>query len=233
MAVFSREDRDGVAVLRFDRAPVNAIDIAVTEELGGALEALEETPPRRGLVLVGRGASFCAGVDFKAVAGYDAAQRGSLIRNINRMVMRLYGAPYPIVAAINGHAIGGGLILAMTCDARIASAGGGKLGLGEVKAGIPFPACPLIVLQHEFDRAVGRELALTGRLLGIDEARARHVLSEVVPAERLLESAIERAKALAALPAFSPIKSQLRAEALAAMRRVVDDDSDPMLKLMR
>ena len=148
MASFRREDTDGVALIRFDRPPVNAIDLAVTEELGALAAALERAPPKA-LVLTGTGATFSAGLDLKAVPAYAPAERKALVLSINRMVRRLYGLPCPTVAAVNGHAIAGGLVMALACDLRIAAAGAAKLALSEVNVGIPFPLGPLLVVNED------------------------------------------------------------------------------------
>ncbi len=228
MGVVHLGEADGVAVLRLDRPPVNAVDLAAVQEINGALERIERNPPSSGFVLTGTGASFSSGVDFRSVPRYSAEERRAMVRGINRAVMRLYRFPRPVVAAVNGHAIGGGLILAMSCDVRIAS-GTGKFGLGEVSAGIPFPAAPLIVLKDAFERGAARMLALTGRLVDGAEARELGLIDEWAPPDALLAMAAERARALSKLPAYAAIKKQLRAEAVAEMSSMIERDSDPLL----
>ena len=144
-----REEGDGasgVAVIRFERPPANAIDLAVTEEFGAFLGEIERAPPKA-LVLTGSGSAFSAGLDLKTVPTYGPDQRRALVLSINRMVRRLYGFPRPVVAAINGHAMAGGLVLALACDLRIAAAGPSKIALSEVSVGIPFPLGPMLVVN--------------------------------------------------------------------------------------
>jgi enoyl-CoA hydratase len=230
MASFRREAADGVALVRFDRPPVNAIDLAVTEELGALAAALERAPPKA-LVLTGAGAAFSAGLDLKLVPAYPPAEKKALVLSINRMVRRLYGLPFPTVAAINGHAMAGGLVLALSCDLRIAAAGAAKLALSEVNVGIPFPLGPLLLVNDIAAGAARRDLALFGRVFDPEGARAAGLVDEVVAPERLLARAAERARALAGLAGYRAIKAQLRAATLAALDRAIAAEDDPIFKL--
>jgi enoyl-CoA hydratase len=230
MAAFTREDVEGVALIRFDRPPVNAIDLAVTEELGALARALERAPPKA-LVLTGTGAAFSAGLDLKAVPAYAPPERKALVLSINRMVRRIYGLPCPTVAALNGHAMAGGLVMALACDLRVAAAGAAKLALSEVNVGIPFPLGPLLVVNDIASGAARRDLALFGRVFDPEGARQAGLVDEVVPPERLLARAAERARELASLRGYAAIKAQLRAAALAELDRADAAEDDPIFKL--
>ena len=231
MGFFRREDGGGgVAVVRFDRPPANAIDLPVTEEFGALLDELEKAPPKA-VVLTGTGGTFSAGLDLKAVPAYGPAQRRALVLSINRMVRRLYGFPRPVAAAINGHAMAGGLVLALACDLRIAAAGTCKLALSEVNVGIPFPLGPMLIVNETVSAGTRRDLALFGRVFDPAAAHAAGFVDEVVEAERLLARTIERARALASLPGYAAIKAPLRAAALAELGRAEAAADDPILKL--
>jgi enoyl-CoA hydratase len=224
------EERDGVRVLTLDRPPVNAVDLAFAREIGQALEAAAAAADCRAVVLTGAPPAFCAGVDVKAVPGYDAATRAEMIRCINRTILALYGMPKPSVAAVNGHAIGAGLVVALACDFRLAVRGSHRLGLTEVAAGIPYPAAPMVVVRAELDRNTARDLVLSGRIFGPADAVAERLLDAVVPGKRLVDAAVERAAAAAKLPAYAVVKQQLRAEALDRIQRIVATDDDPLLR---
>jgi enoyl-CoA hydratase len=230
MPAFTREDAEGVALIRFDRPPVNAIDLAVTEELGALAGALAQKPPKA-VVLTGSGASFSAGLDLKAVPAYGPAERRALVLSINRMVRQIYGLPCPVVAAVNGHAMAGGLVMALACDLRIVTEGGAKLALSEVNVGIPFPLGPMLVVNDTVAGATRRDLALLGRVYGPAAALAAGLVDEVVPAERLVARARERARELASLRGYKAIKAQLRAESLAALDRAIAAEDDPVFKM--
>jgi len=226
---FRREDADGIALVRFDRPPVNAIDLAVTEELGGLAAELERKPPKA-VVLTGTGAAFSAGLDLKAVPAYSPAERRALVLSINRMVRRMYGLACPLVAAINGHAMAGGLVMALACDARIAADAPLKLALSEVNVGIPFPLGPLLVVNDIVAGPARRDLALFGRVYDPSAALAAGLVDEVVSAEGLIARSRERARELAGLAGYKAIKAQLRAATLAELDRAIASEDDPIFK---
>ena len=155
-----------VAILRLARPPVNAINLELVQTLGAAIEREAAASESRALVLTGLPGVFSAGIDTREVPGYDSSVRAAMLRAINRAVLALYGCPKPTVAAVSGYALGGGLVLALACDVRLAAQGDFRLGLTEVEAGIPFPAGPLAVVQAELPADRARVLALTGAVLG-------------------------------------------------------------------
>ena len=144
------------------------------------------------------------------------------------MVTVLYGLPWPVVAAVNGPAIGGGMVLALACDFRIATAGA-RFALGEVTAGIPFPAVPLVVLEDTLDAPTRRELALTGRAVDAEEAQRLRIVDRLVEPSDLLSQASATARRLASAPGYATVKAQIRARALERMNAIAESDNDPML----
>jgi enoyl-CoA hydratase len=222
------EIRERVAVLRLRRPPVNAINLALVESLGEAVERATADDSDAVVVTGDRGA-FSAGLDTREVPAYDAETRGRMLRGANRTVLALYGLAKPTVAAISGHALGAGLMLAVCCDVRIAAAGPFRLGLPEVDAGIPFPAAPLVVLQTEVSSERARRLALTGEVAGPDSPLMAGIVDRVVDPDVLESEALRTAKDLAAKPAYRAVKRQLREPALARIRAIVDRDEEPLL----
>src|SRR4051812_27160805 len=103
-----------------DRPPANAMDVALLRELGQAVARLAEALPRA-LVLSGRPGFFSAGADLKVVPTYGPEQQREMVTGINAMALGVYALPCPVVAAITGHAIAGGFVLALTADHRVAS----------------------------------------------------------------------------------------------------------------
>ena len=195
-----------VAVIRLDRAPVNAIDLPMIAGLERTLDELAYTPQIRGLVLAGAGANFSAGLDLKIVPTYAEASLRTLSATINRVILKLYGQPLPTVAAIRGAALGGGFCLALACDYRICSERDAKLGLPEVTAGIPYPAGPLELVQAELDPALRRRLALFGATLTPPAALEAGVVDELAPDAELAGRAVEATLRLAHLPAYAAVK---------------------------
>jgi enoyl-CoA hydratase len=221
---------DGVWLLSVARPPVNAIDLALVNELDERLAEAEGSPACRAAVLTGSSSAFSAGIDVKVVPTYDAATRAEMIRAVNRMVLRIYGLPKPTVAAINGHALGGGLVVALACDFRFAAEGSYQLGLTEVTAGIPFPAAPMIVVRSELDPGTARTLTLSGAVFGPADPPAARFIDRLLPRERLVAEAIQHAAQAASAPAYAAVKRQLRADALKEIARIVERDEDPLLR---
>jgi len=225
------EVRDGIVLLRFDRPPANAIELESATALETTLAQLEADGNARAVVLTGRGAFFSAGLDLKLVPTYGPAEQRAMIAAINRMVARLYGLPLPVVVAVNGHAIAGGLVVALAGDYRIGSHGTYRLGLTETRVAIPYPAGPMAVVQAELAPAVARRWVLLARNGGPDDALADGVLDELQPADALLPRALALAGELAQLPraAYGRIKRQLRGPTLARIDAVINGE-DPLVR---
>jgi enoyl-CoA hydratase len=188
------EERDGVWILSLARPPVNAVDPRLVAALEERAATAADSPACRAVVITGRGRAFSAGIDTKVVPAYDRAERAEMIRAVNRAILGLYGLPRPTVAAVNGHALGAGLVLALACDVRLAAAGEYRIGLAEVAAGIPFPAGPLVVVQAELTPPAARTLVLGGAAFGPTDPRAMAFLDAVCPGPSLLSAAVERAR---------------------------------------
>jgi enoyl-CoA hydratase len=109
--------------------------------------------------------------------------------------------PKPMIAAINGHAIAGGCILAACCDHRIMVDGAGRIGIPELGVGVPFPALPLQVMAARISDAALRDLVFTARTVQVDEAKSLGLIDDKCPAGMLMDRALEAAQRLAAIPA--------------------------------
>src|SRR5262245_25740613 len=164
------ERQDAVWTLVLDRPPANAVDLDMVEALSDAVAAVETAADCRGLVVTGAGRFFSGGIDVKALPAYDATTRVRMLRRINATVARFYGLAKPVVAAVNGHALGAALVLVLACDVRLAAAGDYTLGLTEAAAGVPFPAVPLLVVEAEVTERAARLATATGA--SVDPATA-------------------------------------------------------------
>lgn len=219
---------EGVAILMLQRPPINALDLATLRAVEtAALELSQEEIA--GLVLTGSGAAFCAGVDVRAFASYGGDDRAELVRTINRMLHTLCSLPFPLVSAVNGHAMGGGFVLMLTGDIRLATdAAGARLGLQEAKAGIPFPVGALEVIRSELSPGMLRRLCLTSMPVTTAEMQAAGVIDYLYPAGDLLSAAVEQARVLAAQPAFRAVKAQVREPLRARLEEVACTGADPL-----
>jgi len=224
--------RASTALLTFDRPPLNAFNLDFMRQLRDALEALANEPPSAGLVLTGAGRAFSAGVDFKEVPRYGPDEAAAMVEGVNACVTLLYGLPTCTVAAVNGHAIGGGLVMALACDARLAADTEMRLALTEVTAGIPYPACPMEVVRGELEPGARRRLVLTGDAVSAGEARDLGLVDDLVPQPQLIERALETARSRAAAASYRLVKQQLKGEALGRMTAIVRERSDPLLEYL-
>ena len=225
----SIEPRGEVALVRIDRAPANAMSPDMLADGRAALEELRADEPGA-VVLTGRPGFFSAGVDLKVAPTLDRDGQTALIEGINETFLGWYSFPRPVVAAVNGHAIAGGLILALCADHRIGN-GEGKLGLTELRAGIGYPLAAMGVVKAELSPPAARELALRAELGDHLFGMELGLLDELVEPDQLEPRALAVAEELAALPrsAYARVKEQLRGDTVAALRDRLDRAGDPML----
>jgi enoyl-CoA hydratase len=214
----------GVRLLQADRPPANAMDVGLLDDVVAAVAEVAADPPPA-LVLAGREGFFSAGADLKAVPAYGAEDQRRMVHGINAMALGVYGLPCPVVGAITGHAIAGGLVLALCCDLTVAS-DAGRYGLTEVKVGVPYPQAAIGVVREQLAPAARRRLAFGNELHDAGTCLRLGVFDEVVPAADVLPRATALAEQLAAMPAdvYARTKRDLRGAALDAMRAAAAED---------
>ncbi len=225
-------DGSGIAVLRLDRPPVNAIDIELLHDVIETLREIEAEGGAKALVLTGAGPCFSAGLDLKAIPQYAKDQQRELVSSINRLLYRLYAFPRPTVCAVNGHAIAGGFFPVIACDYRLCADSACELGLTEALVGLTFPVSCMELLRSELPGHASRRLVLTGNTVGPREALELGIVDELAPPGALMDRAIEVAGQLGSLPlsGFARLKDQLRKEALSRMEDAALSGSDPQLQ---
>ena len=214
---FRIEERDDSTWLVLDRPPVNTLDLPAVRALTDAFAGHD---PARPLVLTGAGKAFSAGVDTRAFTAYDSATRAELFRAITGMTAALVGIRAPVIAAVNGHALGGGMVLMLCADYRLAAEGEHKFGLTEAAAGVPFPDGPVEIVRHELPGPLLRQLTLSSRVVTAGELAFHSVIDEIVPAETLEAEAGARATPLASQPAFSQVQAQIRGDLAARLKHL-------------
>jgi enoyl-CoA hydratase len=226
------ETTDRITLLRFDRPPANAIDLDLAEAFAGSLSDIEKGDETDALVIMGEGSCFSAGLDLKTLPSYDRGQQQAMVMAVNQMFGRLYGLPLPTIAAVNGHAIAGGVILTLACDYRVGAEGDYRLGLAEARVGVVYPVAAMTIVKSELAPATARTMVLTARNYSPSEALEMGVLDELQPADRLLTRAMEVAREMAALPrsTYVRIKRSLRSQALALIDDAISNGNEPMLE---
>jgi enoyl-CoA hydratase len=184
------EDRDDVAVLRIEHGRVGALDV---ELLNALTEAV--TTSDRALVITGTGSSFSAGVDLRRILDGGRPYTEELLAALSRTYRAVFDHPRPTVAAVNGHAIAGGCVLALACDLRLMS--GGTMGLTELAVGVPFPTSALEIVRHAIGSRAGQVL-LGARTGDRERALALGMIDELTEPGELLPRAVAMAAELAA-----------------------------------
>ena len=210
-----------VAVITMDDGKANALSPTMLEAIGSAFDKAEKDA--KAVVLAGRPGRFCAGFDLKImVTGPDAAM--SMIMQGGELFLRLYEFPKPIVMAVTGHALAGGVLLAATGDIRIGVLGEFKLGLNEVQNNMPVP-----VLAHELarDRLTAKELlpaVAHAKIYNPESAVEAGWLDRAVEGENLASEAMATATKLSALPSFAyaTSKKSLRTQTIEYVRSTMD-----------
>lgn len=213
-----RDDHGPVAVLTLEHGKANAFDLELLEALEEAAAGLSDAAAA---VVTGSGRIFSAGVDLKRFLDAGDAYRAGFIDAFARAFRTFAALEIPVIAAINGHAIAGGAVLAAAADLRLMAEGKGRIGVPELLVGVPFPAVALETVRFAWPAAPLAQLAFEGRTLLPDEALAAGLVDAVLPAEGLLARSLERAQAIAARDRESVrlTKRQLRAPLLERVDR--------------
>ncbi len=176
----------------------NAISPQMIEELLEALEQADQSAARV-VLLAGTGKAFCAGMDLdalRAISTQSPEQNLDQSRRMAKMFRRIWSYPKPMIAAVNGAAIAGGCAIATLCDFTLAVPEA-SFGYTEVRIGF-LPAIVSVFLRRQVGEKIARDLLLTGRILGAEEAHRIGLVTEIIPADRLLERAREIAGTLLA-----------------------------------
>ncbi|HYC81620.1 MAG TPA: enoyl-CoA hydratase/isomerase family protein [Solirubrobacterales bacterium] len=203
--------REHVAVLRLANGERrNVLDVATATAMQEAVERLGRDPGVRCLVIAGSDGVFASGADIRELESASAEENLAYNRRLRAAVNAVAALPVPTIAALNGHAIGGGLELALACLLRIASREA-KLGLPEAKLGIIPATGGLARLPALVSPAVAAELALTGELITGAEAKELGLVNRAVAPERVLDTALELAEKIARV---APLSAQAIVESL-------------------
>lgn len=200
----------GLARLELDRPPLNVIDLAAADELVAAFEAVARRGDVAVIALSARGRAFCAGVDVRDHLP-DRGER--MLRAFDRACIALLEAPQPVVAIVQGPALGGGCELTLVCDVVLASERA-TFGQPEIRLGV-FPPLAAVALPRMIPSHLASELLLTGRIVEAPEAARLGLVNRVVPEAQLATAAEEL---LAGLMALSAGSLQLAKAAMAESR---------------
>ncbi len=201
----------GIAVVTMTHGKANALDIELCEALANCFDELRRLDARA-VVVTGQGRMFSAGVDLLPVGSGGAANVREFLPALHRLYDAAFFHPKPVVAAVNGHAIAGGCLLACCADRRIMARGGGRIGVTELLVGVPFPALAFEIVRFAAPPRHLPEFTFGGATYDSESALQRGWVDEVVDADALLGQAMATVQKLARLspPAFAQAKKQLR-----------------------
>jgi enoyl-CoA hydratase/carnithine racemase len=221
---------DGVTLLRLEGGKANAMSVAVLDQIDTLIDGFE-SGPARAAVLTGYERYFSAGLALPTLVELDRPAMKQFIERFGRVMLRVFSCARPIVAAINGHAIAGGCVLALECDWRILVEGEARIGLNETQLGIGLPAVVIEPLRLAVPPASLVPIAYEGLLFSPPEALALGLVHELCPPEELLARASARAQALASVPstAVAQVKLAIRRPALEAIARYSADETERWL----
>jgi len=189
-----------IGIVRFNRpAAMNAVDDAVRHRLAGALRQLDAGDQADAIVLTGSGErAFCAGQDLEESAGITPANLAAWLNRQHAMYQAVRDVAKPIVAAINGTAVGAGFQMALMCDLRVAHPGV-RMGQPEVRAGLA-SIVGSYLMSLQIGHSLNQQLSLTGELVSGERAHALGLVNDLVPQDQVLARAVQRAIELAAQP---------------------------------
>jgi enoyl-CoA hydratase len=224
------EPHGDVALLRMRGGKANAMTPEMLGDLVRLMEEIEASSARAA-VIIGDGPHFSAGLALPVLLGMKRAQLREFMDLFGAAMLSVFRCPLPVVAAINGHAIAGGCVLALQCDLRLMAEGKGKIGLTEVQLGIGLPAVVVEPLRLQVPPTSLFTIALEGKLFGPGEAYALRLVDDVCEAATLERLALERAAALARLPGagYAQAKAALRRPAALAIEQYGEGESERWL----
>ena len=212
---------DGVRLLTLDRPPANAITAGLLTDLSSALDAARDDDSVRAVVLTGAGPFFSAGLDLRGGIDFQAATSPGPGLNpfaaLRECILRFLAFPKPTVAMVRGHAIAGGLVLALACDFRLGLDAEYRIGLNEVAIGASFPRPAFEIVRLRLTHQRASELLLGAARYPASEAVRIGIVDELLPAERFEETVMRRAALLGSYPreAYAHTKAALVAGAIA------------------
>jgi len=217
--VIEISERDQVAILRMADGKVNAMSIDLCEAVTARVR---EHAQARAIVITGSGRIFSAGVDLLRLLDGGVPYVRKFLPALSTMLATVFSHPKPVVAAINGHAIAGGCVLACAADRRLMARDAGRIGVTELLVGVPFPPAAMEIMRCACVPQYFEDALFSGATYVPPQALERGMIHEIAEPDALLDRAVAAAKTLAALSprAFAQTKRQTREPMLERMASV-------------
>jgi len=210
----------GIATVRINRPKVNALNERLIDELSGAFRDMSGDTETKAVVLTGEGSFFSFGFDIPELIDYEKGSFHKFVSKFSMLVRDVFMYPKPVTAALNGHTVAGGCILAIACDLRVMSQGKAKIALNELTFGSTVFTSIVEMLRYTVGSANAQRLLYSGKMNTAEEALALGLVDEIRPAEEVLEAATNFASGLSSLnaDAFRSVKKLLRKTAYERMQ---------------
>jgi len=212
MSFIDVKSDNGIASIILNRGKVNALNGVVVDELRECLKDLEADQKVKSLLFTGRGKFFSFGFDIPEFLSYSKEEFTSYLTNFADLYTYLFVYPKPVVAALNGHTIAGGCMLALACDHRVMAAGKSKISLNEIAFGSSVFAGSTEMLRFWVGSAHATQILYSGAMYSCEEALDIGLVNGVTTKDSLMQQAGNIALDLGSkfLPAFASIKALLR-----------------------
>lgn len=215
-----RVDHTGEVVeLVLKHAPVNALSANNLFELRDCINALSQEDKVRAIVITSALKVFSAGINLKEAEAFSSQEQCAMVQGLNEGFLALFSCPKPVICAIEGAAIAGGLFFVLTADHRIASENA-KFGLAEVRVGVDFPIGPFEIAKAMLSANAARRLMLRGQPVDAQSAQEMGLIDLIVAHENVRKQALVDAAEFAQIPpkAYAAIKMQLRRDVIERIR---------------
>jgi len=199
--------QDHIAILRLDNGPLNSISSEMVDDVSRALVEIKGNA--RGMVLCGGDKFFSAGFHLPQLLQFDRSAMADFLERFNRLCADLFTAPYPTICALAGHAVAGGNIFALTCDYRYAASPEKKIGLNELKLGLPLPYLSDMLLRHTIGDRYATQMIYSGEFMSFADAKIIGMIDVIGSPDELEDFTLERLSQIAGHPprAFAAAKA--------------------------
>lgn len=228
------EDTSGAVIVKMSSSKLNLMNEAFFDDLNYAFDILENKYPRRPVILTSLGNVFSAGLDINHCLSLfkngDMEEVRIWYDHFRDSMLRVFRFRQPIIAAVNGHAIAGGLVLALCCDIRIGVNHSARFGLNEVKVGFPLPATLAEIIKNSIGVQNAEQMIFMSDLYNSDEAIEYGIFHELAEPNSLMDHALGYGRELCdlySIEAYIHAKKALRSEVLDKIDRVsskIDED---------
>ena len=210
------EHQHGVRIVRMHFGRANAMNLETLDALASTLTEGDPQPT----VLTGEGKIFCAGLDLVSLDALDEQAFDQFLTRFSRTMIQVLTAPYPLVAAVNGHAVAGGCVLALACDYRVGVQGDYKVGMNELSHGLPLPAVASEIPRGALTPQTYRTVVMSGVLMDPETAQQVGIIDMMTED---LETCVAQACVLAheqgkSLSAFAGVKAGVVAPVVNAIK---------------